>query len=84
MMLRDIIPKLTNSNDFEVHSTRGRKWTPHEQEELSRRKIHAQTLLRNDEPNNIFVIAKVCKLSLMTVRDLEAKSRKEAGRMKSY
>ncbi|MEG8975394.1 hypothetical protein U8Y98_01610 [Priestia megaterium] len=77
MTLRDIIPELTNSNDFEVHSTRGRKWTLHELEELSRCKIHAETLLRNDELNDVFVIAKVCKLSLMAVRDLEAKYRKE-------
>lgn len=74
--LRDVIPEIVNGIDFEVHSSRGRNWTAHEREELSRRKLHAETLLRNDEPNDVFVIAKVCKLSVLTVRDLEERYRK--------
>lgn len=69
--LRDDVPQTVNSIDFEVHSNRGQRWFKSEKEEFNRRILHAETLLRNDEPNNVFVIAKVCKLSVLTVRDLK-------------
>ncbi|MBY0098676.1 hypothetical protein [Mesobacillus maritimus] len=77
--LFDVMPQLLNAHDLEVHAERGRQWERREREEFAERKLHAERLLRNDEPNNIFAISQVCKLSVMTVRELEAKYRMERG-----
>jgi hypothetical protein len=69
--LIDITKQLTNGLDVEVHTTRGEHLEVNLKRRIKERKAKAAAMLRNDTPNNVFVIARVCHLDVMTVRDLE-------------
>jgi len=78
--LFDVTEQLTNGIDVKVHATRGQDWCEDMKCKHKERKETAAAMLRNDKPNNTFVIAKVCKLPVMVVRDLEAEYLEELKR----
>lgn len=74
--LRDVLPQLLNGNDFEVQAIRGQRWDKRTKDDFELRKRQACSMIweRENEPrprNTVFKIAQVCKLSVMTVRDIE-------------
>lgn len=69
--LFDITKQMTNGIDFEIHKKRGQDWCDNLKRKYKGRKETAAAMLRNDKPNNIFVIARVCHLDIMTVREIE-------------
>ncbi len=61
----------TFSVDEVIHKTRGKYWDKATKSKFEANKKKAEAMLRNDQPNNIFFIARICHLDVMTVRDLE-------------
>ncbi|MGP4073968.1 hypothetical protein ACTWQB_15680 [Piscibacillus sp. B03] len=57
--------------DEVVHRTRGECWDEKTRREYESRKRKAASMLRNNQPNKVFVIAWVTNLPILTVRELE-------------
>ncbi|WP_336865241.1 hypothetical protein [Peribacillus frigoritolerans] len=71
--LIDITEELVNSTDFETHRTRGERFERREREDFEAAKQKAAEMFKNNRPENtIFRIAQICKISVLTARDIEA------------
>ncbi|MCM2535169.1 hypothetical protein NDK43_26010 [Neobacillus pocheonensis] len=61
-------------------TVRGKHWEAYLVEDLEARKKLTATMFRNNRPtNDVFVLARVNKLSVLTVREIEAEYLQEIG-----
>ena len=79
--LFDVTSLLVNSNDEEVHRTRGESWESRTKDEFESRKEKAKEMFRNRRPEtDIFRVAQIVKLPVMVVREVEAEYLEEIKR----
>lgn len=79
--LFDVTSLLVNSNDEEVHRTRGESWESRTKGEFESRKEKAKEMLRNRRPEtDIFRVSQIVKLPVMVVREIEAEYLEEIKR----
>jgi hypothetical protein len=70
--LFDIVDQLTNATDYEVHATRGKRFERRERKDFEAAKERAKEMFKNNRPENtVFRIAQICKISVLTARDIE-------------
>ncbi|MGG3556266.1 hypothetical protein ABES23_06130 [Peribacillus frigoritolerans] len=70
--LVDIVDQLTHAIDYKVHATRGERFERRERKDFEAAKERASEMFKNNRPENtVFRIAQICKISVMTARDIE-------------